>query len=434
MGDSVLDGRAIQAQLRKQLDGSFTPLRESDYADPDSRDLATSLNALHQLQQDLRRSRDSDLMRSEERLRRIIDSTPVGICITNEDGLYEYVNSNYCQLYGYEESELIGESFLTVVPEQYKSELAHLHAEFMGRRYELRGEWTVERKDGTQLSILADAAYIIDVDERPKKVTFVIDITDRKRAEELLHETVEKLNVEIEQRKILENTKNEVERMIRHDLRNPLNGIMAAAEIMMTDNIPDDQRELCVIIRESGAKLNSMLSASMDLVRMESGSYVVKRESVDLVSVLKGVRQEIRPLAVTGGVSIRFLVDGKELDWESRLTLEGESLYIADLFANLIRNAVEGSKRGDTVSVEILTGEVYTISVHNSGVVPREIRDVFFERYATSGKKNGTGLGTYVASLIARVHNGNIGFTTSEDAGTTVEVTLPKTQPTQSTE
>lgn len=56
--------------------------------------------------------------RSEARLRTIIDSTPLGICITNEDGIFEYVNDAYCRIYGYAPTELIGDisrkSFLLI--------------------------------------------------------------------------------------------------------------------------------------------------------------------------------------------------------------------------------------------------------------------------------------------------------------------------------
>jgi len=427
MGKRTISLAEVAELLRSQLNNQYVPLSESEF-DDESRHLVGALNAMHNRELALTESFNTDLERSEKRLRQIIESTPVGICITNEDGLYEFVNPTYCRLYGYDESELVGKSFLTVVPPEHHEELTRLHSEFMGRRYELRGEWSVVKKGGIPMSILADAAYIVDIDNKPKKVTFVLDITERKRSEELLERTVEQLNTEMKRREVLEQTKNEVERMIRHDLRNPLNGIMAAAEILMADELNDEQRELCVMIRESGGKLNSMLSASMDLVRMESGNYVLRSETLDLISVLKTVRQEMRPLAGSAGVGVEFRLDGEELQWDGTLLLEGEALYIADLFANLIRNAVEGSKRGDTVTIRITTGDIYTTSIHNTGVVPEAIRDVFFERYATFGKKAGTGLGTYVAALITKVHNGTITFETSEKTGTTVTVSLPRKQ------
>jgi rsbT co-antagonist protein RsbR len=124
------------------------------------------------------------LKRSEERLRTIIEAIPTGICITNRDYSYEYVNPAYCKLYNYTPEELIGQTFTKVVPEEQRPALTALHDQFMGQRAEVRGEWQVVDRAGQLLSILADAAHIIDVDGLPKKVTFVTDITARKQAEE----------------------------------------------------------------------------------------------------------------------------------------------------------------------------------------------------------------------------------------------------------
>lgn len=423
------DLTTVTKLLRQVGTGKYEPLTAEEGASDELRRFVATLNGLSEQREALVRSYNEDLKRSEARLRGIIESTPVGICITNEDGYYEYVNPTYCRLYGYDPSDLIGVHFTKVVPEQHREQLIHLHSEFMGRRYELRGEWEVVRADGSPMAIIADAAYIIDVDGRPKKVTFVLDISERKRAEQMLKETVSRLNEEIRQREELEKVKVQVERMIRHDLRNPLNGIIAAAEILMVDELTDEQRELCMVIRESGRKLDSMLSSSMDLIRMEEGSYVLTPQPVNLVAVLQEVRRELEPLATNSGVEVDFAVDGRPIVWSSQLPLEGERLYLADALANLVRNAIEASAEGNTVSVRVTSGESYHVEIHNTGVVPEEIRSVFFERYATSGKKNGTGLGTYVAALITRIHNGTIGFTSSEGTGTTIVLELPARQP-----
>ena len=66
------------------------------------------------------------------------------------------------------------------------------------------------------------------------------------------------------------------------------------------------------------------------------------------------------------------------------------------------------------------------ISIHNSQAVPESVRDRFFEKYSTSGKEKGTGLGTYSAKLMAETQGGAVSFVTSEEQGTTVTVYLPK--------
>ena len=112
----------------------------------------------------------------------VVEKTPVGICITNKNYIYEYVNPAYCRIYGYDYDELIGNAFTMVVPEEHQHYLMELHDRFMNQEYELEGEWEVVRKDGKRLTILANAVYVVDDQFKPKKITFVLDRTEEKRA------------------------------------------------------------------------------------------------------------------------------------------------------------------------------------------------------------------------------------------------------------
>ena len=124
----------------------------------------------------------------------VIEKTPVGICITNKQYIYEYVNPAYCRIYGYDYQELIGEPFTKVVPEEHRAYLMELHDRFMDQEYELEGEWEVIRKDGRRLSILANAAYVVDEQFNPKKITFVLDRTDEIGARTSMDQLLEKIS------------------------------------------------------------------------------------------------------------------------------------------------------------------------------------------------------------------------------------------------
>jgi len=411
--------------LHQIINDRYRELPPENYPD-DEQEIVRMLNTVYRQKTELLADYTSNLKRSEGRLREIIENTPVGICITDENGYFEYVNPPYCKLYQYRSDELLGKHFTTVVPDYDKERLSHLHSEFMGRRWELRGEWTVVRRDGREISILADAAYIIDVDGHPKKVTFVVDITDRKYAEEQLRETVDQLNHEIDERKRVEHVKRQVERIIQHDLRSPLSGIMTAADLLLRQDPSDDQRQLVQIIKDSARKLNAMISSSLDLVRMEEGSYVLRPEQVNIVDVFEAVKNELRSICGARQVGVDYFIDDMPVDWDSTHSLYGETIYLQHLLGNLIRNAVEASEAGERVTVRVKSGTMFTFDIHNPAVVPERMRDVFFERYATYGKQNGNGLGTYIAALVTRVHHGTISFTTNEEEGTHVYVNLPR--------
>jgi PAS domain S-box-containing protein len=113
----------------------------------------------------------------------VIEKTPVGICITNEQRLFEYVNPAYCRIYGWTWDELVGRPFTVVVPPELQATMIELHDRFMRQEYELSGEWEVVRKDGRRIHILANAAYVVDERGRPRKITYVVDISARREAE-----------------------------------------------------------------------------------------------------------------------------------------------------------------------------------------------------------------------------------------------------------
>ncbi len=426
MGKALHDKQEIMNLLNSLVNGTYRELPPEQFSDQEAQDIIRLINTLYDQRRQIQQTWSYNLERSEKRLREIIETTPVGICITNEDGIFEYVNRPYCRLYQYSPEELVGRHFTVVVPDADRDRLSDLHAEFMGRRWELRGEWRVQRKDGEPLNILADAAYIVDIDGHPKKVTFVVDITDRKRAEEQLQLTVTQLHAEIEERKRIEKMKREVERIIQHDLRNPLNGILTATELLLRGELTQEQQELALLIQESGKKLHTMLNSSMDIIRMEEGSYTLNAQELNLIDVLSDCMSETVGLARKYGVRLLFEVNGTPVDWNDEFVIYGEEVYLEDLIVNLIRNAIEASEAGNEVLVRATTGERYVIDIHNSAAVPEEIRDCFFERYSTFGKRNGNGLGTYIARLIARVHGGEVNYTTDAHEGTHLIVTLPR--------
>ena len=99
------------------------------------------------------------------------------------------------------------------------------------------------------------------------------------------------------------------------------------------------------------------------------------------------------------------------------------------LIANLLKNAIEASGIGKNITMDITENGNMTLTIHNSGAVPEEIRETFFDKYTTADKTKGTGLGTYSAKLMAQTMGGSIEMATSEEDGTKVRVTLPKTLP-----
>ena len=218
-----------------------------------------------------------------------------------------------------------------------------------------------------------------------------------------------------------------MEQITRHDLKNPLQAILGNLDLLSRLGLNQDQAKRVEAARRACYRLLGLVNLSLDTYKIENGNYPFLPQEIDLVLVVNTILQEMRSLA--GAHQVEFLVtlNGSPLGEKDVCLVQGEELLCFSMLANLIKNAVEASSSGQKVSISLeqAPGQV-TAAIGNRGAVPAEIRDSFFEKYVTQGKAGGTGLGTYAAWLIARLHGGEVRMQTSEQEDlTTVSVALP---------
>jgi CheY-like chemotaxis protein len=224
--------------------------------------------------------------------------------------------------------------------------------------------------------------------------------------------------------------REDVERIVRHDVKTPLTSILSVPELLLlADNLDEHQREMVKRVQDAAYTVLSMINLSVDLFKMERGLYHVRAEPVDLAPVVRRILAAQEDALETRGLAVSVSLEGRPAGPQDRFLVLGEELLCYSLLANLITNAVEASPRGGTIVVDLSGAHPARVTIHNQGAVPVEIRERFFDKYATAGKSRGTGLGTYSSRLIARSQGGEVAFTTSEEAGTTLTVTLPSPGP-----
>ncbi|MBF0225950.1 MAG: EAL domain-containing protein [Desulfobacterales bacterium] len=107
----------------------------------------------------------------------------IGFCITDNEGIFVEVNKAYCDIYGYKKNELIGKSFLIVVPEDKKAEVSKIYKESMIDGKEIPSEWKAVKKDKSLINIQVTANIFTNNDGKKFKITTVSDITERKKFE-----------------------------------------------------------------------------------------------------------------------------------------------------------------------------------------------------------------------------------------------------------
>ncbi len=265
------------------------------------------------------------------------------------------------------------------------------------------GEIWNRRKDGTEYA--EDKRISTFVKSQGTISSFVSsgrNITDRLEAERL---------------------KEETEQMLRHDLKNPVSAIVGLGEILKDCESLDRCREMGVLIENTANEVLSIAELSGTLFAMEKHSFTFEPVPVDLLETARSLTDLYYSFLKIKNITLNIVQEG------DNFVVEGHRTLIDNMVGNLVCNAVEASPQNESLTVALRDQKDFVLlTVHNQGVIPEAIRDRFFERYATHGKKGGTGIGTYSARLIAEVHKGKIYFESSAATGTTLFVELLRKQ------
>ena len=222
--------------------------------------------------------------------------------------------------------------------------------------------------------------------------------------------------------------REDVERMTRHDLKGPLNAVINYPMMILesSDLSPTHQRYI-KRIEEAGWRMLNMINRSLDIFKMEKGTYILVPGRIDIVRIVNKFLTESQPIMNQKKLSKIIRINGKSVNDKDGFHIRAEELLCYSMLANLIKNAIEASPQKEQIAIEIFEeNDAIVIGIHNKGAVPADIRARFFDKYVTSGKVKGSGLGTYSAKLIAETHGGGIYLDTSDEKGTTVRVRLPQ--------
>ncbi len=233
---------------------------------------------------------------------------------------------------------------------------------------------------------------------------------------------------DISERKAMRQLREDVDRIMRHDLKNPLSGIIGLSDMlkMLNDGFSDEQNKWIDQIQASGRQALDMINHSLDIFKMEQGRYLFHPVPCNLVAIFKKIEGDFFQLFTNKKLTMEFFIQNNSMNDKDVYSILGEKLLLETVFDKKKKNAIEASPKHQTLSINVsLCQEGHEIVVSNQGVIPEDIRGSFFDKYTTSGKKTGTGLGTYSAKLITETHGGTIRFHSNEQDGTQIIVTLP---------
>jgi PAS domain S-box-containing protein len=274
-------------------------------------------------------------------------------------------------------------------------------------------------------------------------VVVIRDITERKRAEEAIlqakqaaesaHEEKSKMFVQLNENfqklKNMETLRDNLTHMIVHDMRNPLQGILTAAQVIEISNkttMSEKNREKIKDIVSQAKLLAAMINSLLDVSRLESGLLPLDKKVYDLVFLGKEAVEEIIPLAAND----QILLDEPGCEF----FVECDRDIIKRVVVNLLANAIKFSAKDDKIHIIFSRDDSCArlmITDSGPGIAP-EHHDKIFEKFwqVDSNKHkqmHSSGLGLTFCKLAIEAHGGTIGVESELGKGAKFWFQLPVT-------
>ncbi len=228
-------------------------------------------------------------------------------------------------------------------------------------------------------------------------------------------QTLEELSL-AEEKLALEHKTDEVRdqfiAILGHDLRNPLTSISMSAEFLRESKLPVDEEQMVTIISRSAKRMTNLIDNILDFARSRLGEGIVLKRSFNepLEQILTHVVEENRISKPDQTIEISF---------DLKTPVYCDSNRIAELFSNLLGNALTHGDHHSPVKVEVFSNDIlFSLTVKNKGVpITLQNKARLFEPFVRGHEKKaqqGLGLGLYIASEIAKAHQGFIEVSSTE--------------------
>ena len=359
-----------------------------------------------------------ELREREAKIRRLIDSNMVGIVFADRDSQVTEANDAYLEMLGYTREDVTTGQlrWREMTPPEWSevSERAAVQMREKGTCDLFEKEYF--RKDGSRVPVLVGvASYGAYPNET---VAFVLDLTDRKRAEQ----ERERLRTDLAyMSRVL--TMGELAGSIAHDIKQPITAAQVSADTCvrwLSRPVPDIDE-----VRAAAARMSIEVRRASQIIDRVRSLYTRSAPRRDLVDLNELVREMVALLeheATVHDVSIR-------LDLDAALPeVIGDRVQLQQVLLNLMLNAIE-AMRGASGELRIASQSDENSAVHimviDSGVgLPTEGVDRIFDAFFTT-KPNGTGMGLSISRAIIESHRGRLWASANPRAGATFEFTLP---------
>ena len=390
---------ATFTQEKRYLHKNGSPVWVSISVSP-HRDAAGTIDGLIGVMESIAERRRLD--EASRRLAAIVESSDDAIIGKDLNGIITAWNRGAQEIFGYTAEETTGRSIMMLIPAERQDE----ETEILGRIR--KGDKVVHfetqrlRKDGTLIDVSLTVSPVHDASGRVIGASKIArDISERKRSETLLIES--------------DRRKDEFIATLAHELRNPLAPIRNALQVMWFAQDRKVMEEAHSMVERQLAQMVRLVDDLLDVNRITRGTLELRRESVELASIVQSAVETSRPLIEAG----RHLLT---VDLPiTPVRISADPMRLTQVLLNLLNNASKYTPRGGRIWLTAkVEGTEVVISCRDNGIgIPPDMLERVFTMFAQIDNaldraQGGLGVGLSLVKSLVELHGGRV---TARSAG-----------------
>ena len=365
---------------------------------------------------------EEDKDESEKYANTILNNMGDAVFVKDSGSRLLLVNDAFCNLFNLPRTKIIGKTLAENVSPDERESFLRKDKQVLSDGIDNINEEPLTIGMEEKRIISTRKSRFIDADGNKFLVGVIRDITESKRAEEVLRES------EIQLRE-LNATKDKLFSIIAHDLRSPFNNILVLCDILKAQlsKSKDSKSEVYLDLIHSTAKNTLVLLENLlDWAKSQSGQIDFKTERTSISSVIQEILNLSRSLAQTKGISIQVT----ETD---EIEVNSDKKILKTVFRNLISNAIKYSKPGGSIVISAIEEEnkvKIIISDSGVGMDDKTLENLFGITTNTplpgTLNEKGSGFGLVLCREFVEKLGGKIWVESEEGKGSDFIFTIPR--------
>lgn len=321
------------------------------------------------------------------------------IIIEDLEGRITDVNAEALRVFGWDRNDLLGKTVDVLIPQDEQMRARELRTRSLEKGGLRNIETWKQNRHGEKIPVLLTLSVLTDQSGRPVALASgVKDITERRRAEQLARDGVQK--------------RDQFLAMLSHELRNPLGAVLNATYVLDQlgdDELPGGLKSVCGVIQRQALQVSRLLDDLLDVSRITQGRIPIRREVVDLVRLLDDAVQAVRPQMDSR--DHQLVVDVAP----APVFVDGDASRLLQIAENLLANAAKYTPPGGQIRLSLTKedGEAVLRVADNGKGIPPQMLESIFEMFvqgedSLDRTQGGMGIGLTLVRTLVKLHGGQV--------------------------